>query len=113
MTPTLITIIVLVVIVVIAGLAFAIYKAGFRATEVEFTTGLLKTKMTRTPPDAENKAEETAQVPSPPTQARQTAADGGVVRKSRISAPADSGADLSQEATGEGSEIDGSTIELK
>lgn len=101
----------IVVALIIAAVAFFVYKAGFRWTEAEINTGLFKGKAVRSSTDT---ATELSTKPATPsgTKARQTAEDGGKVTNSTIKAPADSGADLGQEAKGRGSRIDDSTIGL-
>lgn len=111
MTPTMIALTILVVLIVTAVIAFALYKAGFRTTKWKVKTGLFEADLERTSGDRENAAEPPQAVPFR-TEASQEAGDGGVIRKGRLSAPAESGARLGQKATGQGSRIDDSEIKL-
>jgi hypothetical protein len=108
MKSTTIIILTVIVLLVIGGVAFLLYKANFRATKLKVKTPLIEA-------DLERKSSEpstaTGQTPAR-TIARQTATEGGVIRKSTIEAPAAAGADLSQEAKGAGSRVDDSEIKL-
>jgi hypothetical protein len=104
-----ITVLVFLGLAIIAGIAYGVYRAKFRVTEVEVNTGLVKTKMTRQAAEAAEPASEAA---PPRTTAEQIAEEGGVVRKSRIEAPAEANAELRQKATGQGSRVDDSEIKL-
>jgi hypothetical protein len=95
----------------IAVIAWGIYKTGFRATKMTVKTGLLEAEMERAPGDP---TAATQPAPPPPAgpKVRQRAGDGGAITASGISAPADSAADIDQQAKGEGSQIDDSPINL-
>lgn len=112
MNPTTIILIVITLLVVIGLLAWLVYKAGFRATEMTVKAGLVETKMERTPGDKPAAADDTAP-PAPRTEASQEALDGGQIDESTIRAPADSGAKLQQKAKGPDSRISGGEIELR
>ena len=100
-------------VVLIAVIAWAIHKAGFRATKMTVKTGLVEAEMERTPGKTTPVATPPEQ-PPPPTgpQVQQRATDGGAIIDSGITAPADSVADIDQQAKGEGSQIDDSPINL-
>jgi Tfp pilus assembly protein PilE len=112
MSLTLIAVLVLIVLAIIAGLAFAVYKAGFRTTKVKVKTGLLEAEMERTPAQA---ADGTPQTPSAelaaPAQFRQEAIRRSKIRKSSIEAPAGAPASASQKAEDDSS-LEDSHIKL-
>jgi hypothetical protein len=97
MSPTLITVLVLGVLIIIAAIAFALYKAGFRPTEINVKTGPLEAKMERTPAQPSDKETPPAE-PAVPVPFSQEAISGSVIRKTSIKAPADSPASASQKA---------------
>lgn len=113
MSPTLITVLVLGVLIIIAAIAFALYKAGFRPTEIKVKTGPVEAKMERTSVQPSGSDKETLPAePAAPAQFSQEATSGGVIRKSGIETPADSPAGAAQKAEGEGSRVDDSQIKL-
>jgi hypothetical protein len=113
--PTLISVLVAGIIIVIAAIAFALYKAGFRVDKLKVKLGLVEAEASRkkseTPPDkTTSDTKETAKPVG--TSVRQQATDGGVIKRSGITAPAESAAKIDQHAKGEKSRIDESPIEL-
>lgn len=110
MNPTLIAILVLGIIIVVAAIAFALYKIGFSVDKLKVKLGLVEVEASReklkTTPDAK--------VPARPAgmRIRQQATEGGIIKKSGITAPADSAAKVDQQAKGEKSKIDDSPIKL-
>ena len=108
MDPTTVSLIVIIVIVVVAVIAWLLYKAGFKTKELTVKAGMVEAKMER----ETGKDSPQPQTPPARTEVRQTAGDGGVIRKSGISAPAQGNAQINQESTGEGSRIDDSPINL-
>jgi len=109
MDSTTVILIVVGIIVLIAIIAWLLYKAGFKVKEVTAKAGPLEAKMER--PGTSNPAK-AGGTPAGRTEVSQKAGDGGVIRKSGISAPAQSNARVDQQSKGEGSRIDDSPIEL-
>ena len=101
-------IVVVLVVIVIAGAAWLLYRAGFRAREVTFRAGPVEARMERNGGDAPSPAAETS---APRTEAAQRATGGGSIEGSTIEAPAASGASVRQEARDEG-RIENSHIKL-
>jgi hypothetical protein len=110
MDSSLITLLVIVVLLVIAGLAYAVYKAGFRAKKVTVKTPVFEAEMERKATD-DSPAAPTSTQPAP-AQFTQQATDGGVITKARIQAPADTSTSAHQKAEGEGSRLDDAQIKL-
>lgn len=105
--------IVVLIILIVAGLAFALYKAGFRTTKWKLKLPLFEADVERTPTGrTAGTAAESPKVSTSRTEASQKASNGGVIHKGRITAPAESGAKLGQEAKGQGSRVDDSEIKL-
>ncbi len=112
MDSSLITLLVIVVLLVIAGLALAVYKAGFRAKKVTVKTPVFEAEMERSPSDQPETAATISASPQVGPKISQRATEGGAVTQSGITAPADSSADIDQQAKGQGSKIDDSPIKL-
>ena len=107
-------IIILLAVLVIAGLSLALYRTGFRLRELKLKWGFGEAKLERAP-DAAPDAGTPEEPPTPPTAttAEQRATQGGVIRRSSIRAPADSGAQATQQASGQGSRIEDTSITLE
>ena len=106
MSPTVITVLVLGVLI-IAAIAFALYKAGFTLDKLKVKLGMVEVEASRKPtPDAKEAA------PPAGPKIHQRATEGGGIEKSGITAPADSAAEIDQQAKGKGSKIDDSPIKL-
>lgn len=107
MSPTLITILVLVVLIIIAAIAFALYKAGFTLDKLKVKLGMVEMEASRDKPPPDRKG-------APPTgpKIRQRATEGGGIKKSGITVPADSAAEIDQQTRDEKSKIDDSPIKL-
>lgn len=111
MPPMLIVILVLIVLAIIGGLAFALYKTGFRTTKVKIKTGLVEAEMERTPDQPGDSGQETPTGDAAPAQFSQEASGGSEIRKSSIEALADSPASASQKADDD-SRLEDSHIKL-
>jgi len=107
MSPTLMTILVLGILIIITAIAFALYKAGFTVSKLKFKLGLVEAEASR---DRPSRGEEA--VSPTGSRIRQRATEGGVIKESGITAPADSAAEIDQQAKGEKSKIDDSPIKL-
>ncbi len=101
---------IVVLIAIIAGIAYALKKAGFRTTKLKVKTGVLEAEMERTPADASEPAPD--KTPTTRTEVRQSATNGGIIENSGITISNDSGAKVDQKAKDEGSKIDDSSINL-
>lgn len=102
-------ILILIVLVAIIALALIVYRLGFRLKKLILKLPLVDAEMERQPSDA-------AQAPAPAVASSaidQQATQGGVIRRSPIRAPADSGAQVTQRADGDKSRIDDSGITLE
>ena len=103
-----VTLIVVGVVVVIAVIVWLLNKAGFKVKEVTAKAGPLEAKMERATGEDVSKAG----TPTSRIEVSQKAGEGGVIRKSGISAPTQSNAQIDQQSKGEGSCIDDSPIKL-
>lgn len=108
MSPTLIAVLILAVLIIIAVIAFALYKAGFTLDKLKVKLGMVEAEASRGDKSRPDKK------PAPPIgpKIRQQAKEGGVITESGIAAPADSAAEIDQQAQGEKSKIDDSPIKL-
>jgi len=107
MNPTLIAVLVLGTLIIIAAIAFGLYKLGFTVNKVKAKLPVVEIEASRDkPPPAEASPAQTG------PEIRQRAKDGGVITGSGITAPADSAAEIDQQAAGEKSKIDDSPIKL-
>ncbi|RLC98655.1 MAG: hypothetical protein DRI77_04535 [Chloroflexi bacterium] len=97
-----------IIVVIVAVVAWLLYKAGFKVTEVTTKTGPLEAKMKRNPDEKPSKAES----PTSRVEVYQKAGRGGVICESGISAPGQSNARIEQHSNGKGSRIDDSPIKL-
>jgi hypothetical protein len=107
MSQTLITILVLGALVIIAAVAFVLYKAGFTVNTIKAKLPMVEVEASREKSILDKKATS----PSG-SKIRQRAEEGGVIKKSGITAPAGSAAEIDQQAKGEKSKIDDSSIKL-
>lgn len=108
MSPTLITVLVLGVLIIIAAIAFALYKAGFTLDKLKVKLGMVEVEASRDKPTPD--AKEAAPPARPRIRVRAT--EGGGIKKSGITAPADSATEIDQQAKGEASRIDDSPIKI-
>jgi hypothetical protein len=109
MSPTLITVLVLGVLIIIAVIAFALYKTGFTLDKLKVKLGMVEAEASRKPktiPDTKEAALPTG------TKIRRRVTEGGSIKKSGITAPADSAAEIDEQAKGKKSKIDDSPIKL-
>lgn len=97
--------IVIVLAIAVGVIAFALYKLGFSVNKLKVKFGLVEVEAGRKP--ANDKA---SPLTGPKIDQRATA--GGVIEESGITAPADSAAEITQQAKGEKSKIDDSPIKL-
>jgi len=103
-----VTLIVVGVIVVVAVIVWLLNRAGFKVKEVTAKAGPLEAKMERA-------IGEDVCKPGTPTsriEISQKAGEGGVIRKSGISAPTQSNVQINQQSKGKGNRIDDSPIKL-
>ena len=107
MNPTLIPVLVLGIFIIISAVAFALYKAGFTVNKLKVKFGLVEVEAGRSKPTPDKKA-----ASSTGPKIRQRATEGGVIKESGITAPANSAAEIGQQAKGEKSKIDDSPIKL-
>ncbi|MBN1991390.1 MAG: hypothetical protein JW953_01710 [Anaerolineae bacterium] len=106
MSFTLIIIMVVaLLIILIAGVAWLVYRAGFRVTGAKVKTPVLEADLARPPAGVS-----TAPAPAGPV-ITQKAGEAGKITKSGISAPADAAAHIEQQATDKG-QINDSPINL-
>jgi hypothetical protein len=109
-TTTLIIIALIVVALIIAGLAWGTFKAGFRVKKATVKTPIFEAEMERKPADEVEPLSTTPSTAGP--DIRQQALEGGTIKESPITSPADSAAKINQQAKGKDSEIDNSPIKL-
>jgi Tfp pilus assembly protein PilE len=107
MSPTLVTIAILAIVIIIVALAYILYRARFRITEITAKTGPLEMKMERTP------TTDTSAEPSPPAQFSKEATDGASVENATIEASPDATASAKQKAEGPGSRLKDVDIRIK
>jgi hypothetical protein len=110
MSPTLIAVLILGALIIVV-IAFALYKAGFRPTEITVKTGPVEAKMKRTLAQSGESEAATSAKPATPIQFSQEAINSSEIRKSSIKAPADSSASASQKAEDD-SRLDDAHIKL-
>ena len=107
MNPILIVILVVVALAVIAAIAFGLYKAGFTVDKLKVKLGLVEAEASR-----KKSATKEEKVPTAGPQIEQQAEEGGAIRRSGITTPADAAAKVKQRAKGEKSKIDDSPIKI-
>jgi cytoskeletal protein RodZ len=106
-----ITLVVVLIIIIIAVVAWLLYKANFRPTEITVKTGVMEAKMERKPGDS-SPTPDAPTLPPARTEATQEATGGSRMKDNTIEAPADSGARIAQIAKDDSS-MTNNRIELK
>jgi hypothetical protein len=105
MNPVLIAALILVAVIIVMA-AFALYKAGFKVDKIKAKLPVVEMEASRPVEDSDAEDEEAG------PKIRQRAKEGGTISESGITAPAESSAEIDQQATGEKSKIDDSPIKL-
>ena len=100
--------VILIAFFVVLALSLILYLVGFRWKKLKIKWGFGEAELEREPAGTGK----SSATPAPSTTVRQEAAEGGMIQDSPIKAPAASGAQVTQEATGDKSRIKGSGITL-